>query len=238
MKSNENDPHLTAKIVGKYVAHHRLAADQLSDLIITIHRAIGQLGQPSEPEEVLTPAVSVRRSVHHGYVVCLGCGYRGKTLRRHINVRHGLTPDEYRRRWGLKNDHPLTAPAYSERRSVLSKALGFGRKPSIVAAPPETPAPATIEAEQSEAKPAAKRRARSAPKSATVASEPVAEAKPTRARRSRRVAHAEQPTSTIAESSSTDSTGRRRQLARDPPGFRGPAFGLRRFRRAEKASET
>ena len=67
-------PHLTAKIVQGYVRHHQLGSDQLSDLIASIHRTLGQLGQPPEPEEVRTPAVSVRRSVHRDYVVCLDCG--------------------------------------------------------------------------------------------------------------------------------------------------------------------
>jgi predicted transcriptional regulator len=127
------NPHLTTQIVVSYVRHHRLGPDQLSDLITSVHRAIGQLRQPPEPEEVVTPAVSVRRSVHRDYVVCLDCGYRGKTLRRHINTQHALTRDEYLRHWGLRSDHPLTAPAYSERRSQLAKSLGLGRKPKAEA---------------------------------------------------------------------------------------------------------
>src|SRR5467141_5111966 len=114
-------------IVSSYVRHHTLRPEQLSDLITTVHQALGQLGQPVQAEEVLVPAVSVRRSVHQDYVVCLDCGYRGKTLRRHISARHGLNRDEYRKRWGLRSDHPLTAPAYSERRSTLAKARGLGR---------------------------------------------------------------------------------------------------------------
>src|SRR6516165_3625027 len=88
----------------------------------------GNSGRPPAPEEPLTPAVSVRRSVHRDYVICLDCGYRGKTLRRHISVRHGLSRDEYLQRWGLLSDHPLTAPAYSEHRSTLATALGLRRK--------------------------------------------------------------------------------------------------------------
>lgn len=110
VNTEEINPHLTAKIVVSYVRHQRLGPDQLSDLITSVHRTIGQLGQPSQPEEVRTPAVSVRRSVHRDYVVCLDCGYRGKTLRRHISTRHGLSPDEYRRRWGLRSNHPLRLP--------------------------------------------------------------------------------------------------------------------------------
>ena len=129
MNTEEVSPHLTAKIVMSYVRHHRLVADQLADLITSVHRAIGQIGQPPQAEEVLTPAVSVRRSVHRDYVVCLDCGYRGKTLRRHISTRHGLSADEYLQWWELRSNHFLTAPTYSERRSILAKELGLGRKP-------------------------------------------------------------------------------------------------------------
>ena len=107
------DPHLAAKIVRSYVRHHKVEVVGLSDLINTVHKALGELGQPDHPEEVRTPAVSVRRSVHQDYVVCLDCGHRGTTLRRHISTRHGLSRDEYLKRWALRNDHPLTAPAYS-----------------------------------------------------------------------------------------------------------------------------
>ena len=137
MNTEEINPHLTTKIVVSYVRHHRLVPDQLADLITSVHRAIGQLGQPLEPEEVLTPAVSIRQSVNRDFVVCLDCAYRGKTLRRHIATRHGLSPDEYRQRWGLRSNHPLTAPAYSEHRSTMAKAREFGRKLATPAAPTE-----------------------------------------------------------------------------------------------------
>src|SRR6266853_5725507 len=93
VNTEETNPHSTAMIVSSYVRHHTVRPEQLSDLIATVHRAIGQVGQPVAPEEVLVPAVSVRRSVHQDYVICLDCGYRGKTLRRHISTRHGLNRD-------------------------------------------------------------------------------------------------------------------------------------------------
>src|SRR6266446_3790301 len=187
MDTERVDPHLTATIVGSYVRHHTVGADQLSDLITTVHRALGQLGQPNQREEVLAPAVSVRQSIHRDYVVCLDCGYRGKTLRRHIRTRHGLNRDEYLKRWGLRADHPLTAPAYSERRSILAKAFGLGRKPKAGEPPAVTPttAPTPVDVDQgSQAKPA-RRRSRAASKSADLASEAVAEPTPTRRLRSR-----------------------------------------------------
>jgi len=129
MDAQTVSPLLTAKIVGSYLRHHTVGASELPNLITTVHRSLGQLGRQAPVEEVFTPAVSVRQSVRHDYVVCLECGYRGKTLRRHISTRHGLSRAEYLRRWGLQPDHPLTAPAYSERRSSLAKQLGLGRKP-------------------------------------------------------------------------------------------------------------
>jgi predicted transcriptional regulator len=101
VNTEKNDPHSTAMIVSSYVRHHRVRPEQLPDLITTVHHALGQLGQPIQADEVLTPAVSVRRSVNRDYVICLDCGYRGKTLRRHISTRHGLGRDEYLRRWGF-----------------------------------------------------------------------------------------------------------------------------------------
>jgi predicted transcriptional regulator len=187
VNTEEINPHLTTQIVVSYVRHHRLRPDQLSDLITSVHRAIGQLGQPPEPDEVLTPAVSVRRSVHRDYVICLDCGYRGKTLRRHISTRHGLSRDEYLRRWGLRSDHPLTAPAYSERRSTLAKSLGLGRKAPIETAPPETQtaaqAPANAIAGNSKAK--RTRKSPPPPKSGGAVSETAAVSTRARKRQSR-----------------------------------------------------
>jgi predicted transcriptional regulator len=172
-------------IVSSYVRHHTLRPEQLSDLITTVHHALSRLGQPIQREEVLTPAVSVRRSVHQDYVVCLDCGYRGKMLQRHISTRHALNKDEYLKRWGLRSDHPLTAPAYSERRSTLAKALGLGRKPKAVVLPAVTSRPALTPVDVvkgSQATPARARRSRSAAKSVAGGNEVVAESKPARKR--------------------------------------------------------
>ena len=116
------------KIVASYVGNHTLAPDELSALIMSVQQAISQLGKPIQPEPARTPAVSVRRSVQRDRVVCLECGFKGKTLRRHLSMRHGLQVSEYLRRWDLSSDHPLTAPAYSEQRSMMAKELGLGRK--------------------------------------------------------------------------------------------------------------
>ena len=187
VNTEETSPHSTVMIVTSYVRHHTVRPEQLSDLITIVHHALGHLGQPVQAEEVLVPAVSVRRSVRHDYVVCLDCGYRGKTLQRHISTRHGLNRDEYLKRWGLRSDHPLNAPAYSEQRSALAKAIGLGRKPtaqiSLEVSPPAAPTSVDVD-NDSQAKPA-RRRSRAASKSAEVTSEAMAEPTPTRRRRSR-----------------------------------------------------
>ena len=118
------------KIIASYVGNHKLSPDQLSALIVSVQQALRELGKPAEVAAPRTPAVPVRRSVQRDYVVCLECGFKGKTLRRHLGTRHGLQTAEYLRHWDLASDHPLTAPAYSEQRSTMAKELGLGRKRS------------------------------------------------------------------------------------------------------------
>ncbi len=116
------------KIITSYVGNHTVAPDQLSALIISVDQAIRHLGMPAQQQPLRLPAVPIKRSVQHGHVVCLECGFRGKTLRRHLGTKHSLQIAEYLRRWKLPSDHPLTAPAYSEQRSAMAKQLGLGRK--------------------------------------------------------------------------------------------------------------
>lgn len=118
---------LVAKIIASYVSHHNLAPEQIPELIASVHRTIAHLGQPIEAQAAPIPAVPVRRSVQRDVVVCLDCGWKGKMLRRHLTTRHGLSAEEYLKRWGLPGDHPLTAPNYSVQRSNLAKELGLGR---------------------------------------------------------------------------------------------------------------
>src|SRR5207244_2249471 len=108
------------KIIASYVGNHTLSPEQLPALIISVQQALRDLGKPPPTPVPRTPAVPIRRSVQHDHVVCLECGFRGKTLRRHLGTRHGLQTAEYLRRWDLASDHPLTAPAYSEQRSTMA----------------------------------------------------------------------------------------------------------------------
>jgi predicted transcriptional regulator len=132
------DTGLLAAIVSSYVTKNSVGVDQLGDLIATVHRALSGLGTnpPRLGAEALTPAVPIRRSVQHDHVVCLECGFRAQTLRRHLRVRHDLDAARYRARWKLSPDHLVTAPGYSERRATMAKQIGLGRKAEV---PPPIP---------------------------------------------------------------------------------------------------
>ena len=117
---------LVARLAAAYVRRSKIDPDQVSTLISTIHQTLANLGKEAPAEGPRKPAVPVRQSVKRDYVVCLECGFRGQMIRGHISRAHGLSVDEYRARWSLRTDHPVIAPAYSERRSSMAKEAGFG----------------------------------------------------------------------------------------------------------------
>jgi predicted transcriptional regulator len=121
---------LTADIVSAYVSNNKVGSDELGKLIEDVHAALqrapnAQTAPEPEPRE---PAVSIRRSVTPDYIVCLEDGKKFKSLKRHLQGEHGLTPDEYRAKWGLARDYPMVAPNYARARSDLAKSMGLGRK--------------------------------------------------------------------------------------------------------------
>jgi predicted transcriptional regulator len=119
---------LVAEIVSRYLIKNQIAHTDLPRLITTVYETLSELEKPAESEPILTPAVSIRRSIARDYVICLDCGWRGNMLRRHIGIRHGLSPDAYRAKWGLAASHGLTARAYSERRAEIAKEMGLGQR--------------------------------------------------------------------------------------------------------------
>ena len=137
---------LTTEIVAAYVARHPVRSAEVPVLIEAVATHLARLGgeakeaaAPAGPE----PAVPVRRSVTPEHLVCLVCGQRLATLKRHLRVAHGLTPAEYREAFGLKGDYPLIAPAYAARRAEIARQYGLGlsgpRRAPV--APPRRPAP-------------------------------------------------------------------------------------------------
>jgi len=121
----------TATIVSAYVSNNHVLAADIPNLIDTVCNAITNIMNPSaEPDDrgILKPAVLVRKSVTSEYIVCLEDGKKCKMLKRHLMASFKMTPDQYRTKWGLPSDYPMTAPAYSARRSEFAKTFGLGAR--------------------------------------------------------------------------------------------------------------
>ena len=131
---------LTVEIVSAYAGNNVLGDAEVPELIGAVFAKLNELstGEKALPE-IQTPAVPVKRSVTDDYIVCLEDGKKLKMLKRHLMTAYGLTPAEYRAKWGLKPDYPMVAPAYAAKRQELAKKIGLGRKPRM----PE-PAPAPV----------------------------------------------------------------------------------------------
>ena len=120
----------TTDVVVSYVANNTLSAGEVSSLIENVYGTLAGLGgQVPAAEARPEPAVSIRSSLKRDHVVCLEDGKKMKMLKRHLMTDHGLTPDEYRARWGLPSDYPMVAPDYADKRRELAKKIGLGRKP-------------------------------------------------------------------------------------------------------------
>ena len=127
--SGEELLRLGTGIVAAYVSRNAIPADDLPDVIRTVHTALEGLsrGAAPVPEERPKPAVSIGRSVQHDFIVCLEDGKKLKMLKRYLRSRYDMSPDDYRKRWGLSPDYPMVAPAYAARRSDFAKKIGLGR---------------------------------------------------------------------------------------------------------------
>jgi predicted transcriptional regulator len=192
----------------------RASAEDVPVFLQTMHSAVLKLNSGENPQEQeqaepaveYTPAVTVRKSLASPeHIISLIDGKPYRTLKRHLSA-NGLTPAQYRERYGLKANYPMVAPVYAETRRQLAKKIGLGRKPGqksmktspvAVAAEPAAAAqpvvagkskpaakPKAAGARKAAAKPAAPKVA-AAPKAAAAAepaaaAKPAAEAKPAR----------------------------------------------------------
>ncbi len=124
--TNEGRPlNRVSEIVSAYVSNNSLPANQLSELITTVHRTLMHIDE--KPPERLKPAVPTNKSIKPDYIVCLEDGKRLKMLKRHLRTSYALSPEEYRQKWGLPNDYPMVAPNYAAQRSELAKKIGLGK---------------------------------------------------------------------------------------------------------------
>ncbi len=121
---------LTVDIVAAYVSNNTIVASELPAVINAVCEALRIAADKSEhpQKEELTPAVPIKKSVTPDYIICLDDGKKFKSLKRHIRTHYGLSPEEYREKWGLRYDYPMVAPNYAASRSALAKKMGLGRR--------------------------------------------------------------------------------------------------------------
>ncbi|CAA6605255.1 Transcriptional regulatory protein Ros [Rhodospirillaceae bacterium LM-1] len=120
---------LTARIVAAHVSNNTVALNDLTGLIHDVYRALTNVGAAAPAPERPQPAVPIKKSVTPDYIICLEDGKKLKMLKRHLKTAYGMSPDQYRERWGLASDYPMVAPNYAEHRSSLAKKIGLGTKP-------------------------------------------------------------------------------------------------------------
>lgn len=127
--SEEQLLQMTTQIVAAYVGNNTISSENLSDIIGTVHNSLKNLNGgavEAEPEPV-KPAVPIRRSITPDYLVCLEDGKRLKMLKRHLRTTYGMSPDDYRAKFGLPSDYPMVSPNYAAQRSEFAKKIGLGK---------------------------------------------------------------------------------------------------------------
>lgn len=118
---------LISDIVSAYVSRNNVSMGELPALIQSLHATLVGLGKPAEPEVVkLTPPIPIKKTLTPDAIISLEDGRPYKSLKRHLR-KHGLTPDDYRRKWGLPSDYPMVAQSYAATRSELARSLGLGQ---------------------------------------------------------------------------------------------------------------
>jgi predicted transcriptional regulator len=127
---------LTADIVAAYLAANKVEGSEIPGVIANVYSSLDNLGKQAAVPEPLKPPVAIKKSITPDYLISLEDGRQYKSLKRHLAGR-GLTPEQYREKWGLPRDYPMVAPSYAAQRSELAKKMGLGRKAAPVAAPPK-----------------------------------------------------------------------------------------------------
>lgn len=120
---------MTADIVVSFVANNKVPPSELGELIRSVHSTLTGLSGAAGATlaERPKPAAPINKSVQHDFIICLEDGKKLKMLKRYLRSTYGMTPDEYRKRWGLPPDYPMVAPAYAARRSEFAKKIGLGK---------------------------------------------------------------------------------------------------------------
>ena len=119
---------LTTEIVSAHASNNAVAPADLPGLIQGVFKTLAEVGSAQDVPEKPRPAVSVKKSIFPDYIICLEDGKKLKMLKRHLKTAYNLSPDDYRKRWGLPADYPMVAPNYAKHRSALAKKIGLGTK--------------------------------------------------------------------------------------------------------------
>ena len=121
---------MTAQIVSAYVSHNNLSGSEIPEVIRSVYATLNaqKSGEAAATQAPKKPAVTIRKSITPDFIICLEDGKKLKMLKRHLRTTYGLTPEEYRAKWGLPDDYPMVAPSYAAQRSAFAKKIGLGRK--------------------------------------------------------------------------------------------------------------
>jgi len=121
---------LTSDIVSSHVANNAVGPNDVPDLIQSVYTKLNEIASGVDENMIeLTPAVPIKKSITDDFIICLEDGKKLKMLKRHLMTAYGMTPEDYRAKWGLRPDYPMVAPNYAKKRQELAKKIGLGRKP-------------------------------------------------------------------------------------------------------------
>src|SRR5690242_8766808 len=121
------------QVITAYLSHNTVAPAEVRGVVRDIFEQYAEIAnpKPAPAQEIETarpvPAVPVRRSIKPDYLICLEDGSKRAALTRYLRTRYDMTPDAYRRKWGLPADYPMTAPNVQARNRARAKQHGFGR---------------------------------------------------------------------------------------------------------------
>ena len=134
-EASDNLPHaevlqMTTKVVSAYVGHNSVGETQIPEVIKSVYASLAGLDGHTElgAKAKQKPAVPIKKSITDDYVICLEDGKKFKMLKRHLRTTYGLSPEDYRARWGLGSDYPMVAPNYAKWRSAFAKQIGLGKR--------------------------------------------------------------------------------------------------------------
>ena len=122
---------LAAEIVAAQAAASKLSAEEINELIKQTYESLKKVKadeEGGEAEEGAAPAMDPKKSIKQNSVTCLECGKKFKILTKRHLKEHGLTPKEYKAKYGFKARQPLSAKSLSAKRRKVAKEQNLGQR--------------------------------------------------------------------------------------------------------------